>query len=295
MPPAFTGTITPVGKGVTMFDATPDPKGKTVFITGVDATGNSGVLSVPADGSNMAPATVQTGAPFVAPFGIATSTDGMTLYVADPGADGGNDAGQIFSLPAAGGTAPTAVMGPTDYRPRSLDVAEKGGADTIFFTGTDKANGKIGVFSVPAAGGSVTPVLEGAPFVEPSGIAVAADGTIYVSDALSPGTGQAAIIKIDTTNTATTLTTVAVGYPGGVGVLLDGTSVLASTTDPAKYTDIVLQIDAATPTMTTPLTTGIVAGSTEAAGLHRSQKLNTFAFVDGGSTGPMSGAVYVVK
>ena len=178
--PPFGGAISHVGTGATVFDATPDPTGKTIYVTGVDATKGTGVLSVPADGSAMAPTTIAAGAPFVAPFGISTSTDGKTLYIADPGADGGNDAGQLFRLSSTGG-APVAIAGADDYRPRSVDVVDEGGADTIYFTGQDRANGKVGVFKIPAAGGAVTVVIEGAPFVEPGGLAVAADGTIYAA------------------------------------------------------------------------------------------------------------------
>jgi sugar lactone lactonase YvrE len=288
--------------GATVFDATPDPAGAMIYVTGLDPTLGPGVLSVSATAATPAtPTTVQAGAPFVAPFGISISTDGTTLYVADLGADsanpdptGTNDTGQIFSLPVAGG-APTAITGANGYRPRSVQVVANGSADDLYFTGTDPTNGKAGVFMVAAAGGSVTTVLEGAPFVEPSGVAVATDGSVYVLDSLTAHTGAATILKVSgTPAAASTVTTANAGYPGGIALLCDGSSLLASTLDPAKYTDVVLEINTTTPTMTTPLTTG-VSGLYEAAGIHRAAKANIFAFVDSGSTGPMTGQVFVVK
>ena len=63
----------------------PIPTGKTVYYTALDPTLGPGVFKVPVGGGT--PTTLHAGAPFAAPFGIATSTNGSSLYVADPASE----------------------------------------------------------------------------------------------------------------------------------------------------------------------------------------------------------------
>ncbi len=295
---AFAGTVAPVGLAAFALDATPDPTGETIYLTAVDPTNGPGVFKVPADGSATTPVAVLAGAPFAAPFGIAISTDGKTLYIADPGATdstGVDQLGVIFSLPIGGGTA-TAVTGTAGTEVRSLEIAQSGGADTIFFTGHTAA-GVPGVFKVAAAGGTVATVAMGAPFVDPSGITIASDGTMYVADTTAvgaPGGATASIIKIDTTGNATSfLSGLAVGYPAGIALSLDGKTMLLSSLDATKYTDQLAQITVATAALGTPITMNINT-FTEAAGMHRAKTVNVFAWADS-SAGAQGGQVFSVK
>jgi sugar lactone lactonase YvrE len=317
-------TPTLAANQVSPFDATPDATGENLFFTGLSNAAGAqplaGVYTAPANGMMAAPTAVLAGAPYVAPYGIATSTDGKTLYVADPGADitldangnqikgAGTDLGSIFIQSTTAGMAPTVLAGSAGYDPRNLEVNSEGtpAADVVYFTGVDATNGKPGVFKVAAAGATTpTTVFEGAPFVDPSGIAIGSDGTIYVADTLGATGGQIIAIPKGTTTPGTPATfegNLRIGYPAGVAVSKDGTSLLVSTLDPAKATDAILEFTIATPTMA-PTTISIAAG-TEAAGLHRAKAAEVFAFADGtvgamGATGATAavrgGGVYTVK
>lgn len=84
-------------------DATPSPDGNTFYFIAVGANGPS-VFRVGATGGSVS--LVAAGAPFVNPAGLAVGTDGTQLYVAGRSAFvAGGRAGQIFVVPAAGGTA----------------------------------------------------------------------------------------------------------------------------------------------------------------------------------------------
>jgi hypothetical protein len=288
-----TGDLTAAGDGRSAFDATPDLDAAQIYFTAIDAAKGPGVFKVPGDGSNPTPVTVAAGAPFVSPFGIAIGTDGSKLYVTDPGADAGNDHGAIFVLSVASG-APTALAGSEDTTPRSLEVVKEGGADVVYFTGSDKADGQRGVFKIAASGGALTVLAKGAPFVDPSGIAVAADGTVYVADTVGSASRVANIIKVDKSGAATVfLADLRVGYPCGVALSFDEKTLLVSALDPAKGTDVLLQIDVATAVSQNPISGGIDTFY-ESAGLHRAKAKNVFAWADS-SAGPASGRVFVVK
>ena len=84
-----------------------------------------------------------------------------------------------------------------------------------------------------------------------------------------------------------------VGFPSGIALSLDDKSVFVSTLDPVKATDVLLQIDIATPTTTTAITTN-VATNTDAAGLHRARKVDVYAWADS-AAGSAGGTVYTVK
>lgn len=288
-----TGDVKPGADAHSALDATPDLDGTTIYFTAIDPIEGPGVFKAPADGSNLTPVKVAAGNPFVAPFGIAIGTDGNQLYVADPGADAGNDRGEIFVLPVGGGT-PAALSGSADTVPRSLEIIKEGTIDVIYFTGNDKADGQPGVFKIPVTGGTVTAVAKGAPFVDPSGIAVAADGTTYVADTISSLSHTANIIKVDKNGTATTfLTDLKVGYPCGVALSQDEQTLLISALDKDKATDVLLQIDIGNGMSKDPVTMGIDTFY-ESAGLHRAKGKNVFAWADS-SAGPQGGRVFVVK
>jgi DNA-binding beta-propeller fold protein YncE len=75
--PAATGSATTFH---TPLDATPDPDGNQIYFTAMSSRG-AGVFRVPAAGGTVVTLTV--GLPVTTPVGIAVSTDGNTLYLAD--------------------------------------------------------------------------------------------------------------------------------------------------------------------------------------------------------------------
>lgn len=283
--------------GLSPFDATPDPDGKTMYFTGLsaDADGElvAGVFKAPADGS-AAPAPLAVGEPFVSPFGISTSGDGKQLFVADPGASVGEEKGAIFVVPADGGT-PTALAGTEDAIPRSLEVVEEDGKDVIYFTGTDKSDGQPGVFKIAAGGGAATVVAKGDPFNDPSGIAVAHDGTIYVADTVGSEGETANILVISDGKTTQLLSGIRVGYPCGIALTKADTALFVSALDSDKLTDIVLNIDIASKEPST-IAPDTINTFSESAGLHRARNVDVFGWADSSADASGSGGkVFVVK
>jgi DNA-binding beta-propeller fold protein YncE len=291
--PAGGATITEGAEAPSPFDATPDPDGNILYFTAVGENGPT-VFKAAIGG---APAALHEGDPFVSPFGIAISTDGQQLFVSDPGADSGNDLGQLFVLPTAGG-APTALAGTEDTVPRSLEVANEDGQDQIYFTGTNKTDGQPGVFKVSAAGGAVTTVVKGSPLRDPSGIVVAKSGTIFVADTIGSD-GRVANIVVVKDGVATIFATgLAVGYPCGIALSTDETTLFVSALDPLTLTDAIAVISTVTGEYS--LVSQGANGTTnigeffESAGLHRAKNANIFAWADS-SAGPAGGKVFVVR
>jgi sugar lactone lactonase YvrE len=268
-----------------VFDATLSADGSIAYFTGVGPNG-PGVYSVPASGGPVG--TVVEGDPLAAPMGIALSTDGKTLYVADSGATTTTgDLGLIFSLPIAGGS-PTPVKGTDDVEPRGLDIASENGSDQIYFTGT--VNGEVGLQKVPASGGTVATLAKGAPFIDPEGVVVASsDGTtVYVVDAIASSLTPGSIIAYDGTKATEFLPGVDVGYPSGISVSIDGKTVIVSTRDPDKGQSTLLLVDVESKE-TSPFQ---LASEYEPGGLHRAGMAEQFAWV---SYDPSGASVYLVK
>lgn len=283
--------IAPATEGNTPFDATPDPEGETIYFTGADPALGSGVFKVPAAGGTVSQ--VKLGAPFVAPFGITTSSDGATLYVADPGAETGDDAGDIFSM-STSGAAPTSVAGIAGFVPRGVEVISENDADQLYFTGRD-SSGVPGVFKVTAAGGTPAKVASGPPFVDPSGVAVAANGDVYVTDTRAPGSKRASVIQVKGAVVEELVTDLHVGYPVGIAISTNGTTLFVSGLDPATQTDVLLRIDIATKA-TTPWMGDAdtdISKFMEPAGMHRAKNKDVFAWVD--SKAGANGTVFLIQ
>jgi hypothetical protein len=276
----------------TPFDATPDPEGINVYFTALDVQGNAGVWKgAVAGGAACTP--VHVGAPLVAPFSIAATSDGKTLVIADLGSDDAaeTDAGHIFTLPTAGG-APTILAGTAGRKPRGIDTRNDGSGDIVYFTGTDPATGQRGVFNMLAAGGPITNVATGAPFVDPSGIAVSATGTSYVCDTTGTPTGTANILIVDGNGmTSAYVSNLRVGYPCGIALMTNQQTLLVSAIDPATETDVLVTISLETKAIEY-FSEGINL-FTEAAGMHRAKNVETFAWVD--SKANKFGTVFTVK
>jgi DNA-binding beta-propeller fold protein YncE len=279
-------TVTPAANSadfLSPLDATPDPKGEKVYFTAIAADGTPAVFVSAATGGGVTK--LASGAPLVAPFGIAISGDGQTLFVADSGADNGEDEdkGAIFTLPIGGGT-PAVLAGTEKTQPRGLEVL----GSTVYFTGRDGED-RVGVMKTGVAGGGRTAVAVGEPFQAPSGIALADDGTIYVADARS-GAGSA-VYRIANGGTPEVFKDgVGLGYPAGVALSQDAKTLFISGREPGKGTDVVYQVKVSD--KSTTLITDVFGNFEEAAGLHRAKGADVFAWADRSANN--SGTVYVL-
>jgi sugar lactone lactonase YvrE len=278
------------------FDATPDPDGQNVYFTAVDPMQGAGVFKIPAGGG--AVTTVHAGAPFASPFGIATSTDGNTLFVADAASEVTDSAGeseaigQIFALSPSGGT-PTSIMGTTGYSPRGLEVLQKDGTDEIYFSGRDTA-GVPGVFKVAAGGGTPSALASGSPFVDPSGVAVSAAGDVYVADTTNAESKFASVFVVKGGTTSVLAEELRVGYPVGIALAQGDGTLFVSGLDPETLTDLVLAIDVSTKSVAryTGSMENNIGLFEEPAGLHRAKRSNVFAWADTKAAG---GTVYILR
>ena len=298
---AGTASIAPAAEGATPFDATPDPTGETIYFTGdnsaTDPMGGAGVFKVATAGGTVTP--VKVGDPFVAPFGIAIDTTGAQLYIADPASEtDSDDKGRIFALPVGGGNA-IALGGTEGTVPRGLEIyKDEQNADQVVFSGTDPATGDAGVFSVPATGGAVTKLAAGSPFVDPSGVAVSSDGkVVFVADPVSAATRKASIFTIENGGGVAFVEDLDVGYPVGIALSKDDKVLFVSGLDPVTLTDVVIQIDVASKTMSTYTGDATDAKSDltkffEPAGLHRAKGADVFAWAD--SRANAGGTVFAI-
>lgn len=264
-------------------DSTPDAEAHNVYFTAQGKTG-PGVFEAPLPSG--AATELFTGAPFVAPIGIAIAPDDSTIFVADPEA---MSTGVVFTLPSAGGS-PSPIAATEGYAPRGLDVVEQAGEHVIYFTGHDPADGKPGVFKI-VGGGMPVPVVRGDPLVEPDGVAVARDGTVYVSDrAAGGGTGR--VFRVQNGKASTLVEKVRLGNPGGVALTLDESVLLVSGLQPDRDSDLILLVDVEAGD-TGVVTSGISANK-GAGGVHRARNAHDFTWVDltAGTSG--EGLVYSV-
>lgn len=288
--------VTPAANDATQFntpfDATPSPDGKTIYFTAVSATGEPGVFTAPAT-ANAKVTALFTGDPLVAPFGIATATDGAEIYVADSGADpDGTERGAVYVLPKTGGTQ-SVLTGTEGYRPRGLEVVKIGSppVDTVYFTGVDPADGMPGLFMVAGTGGSPMAVAKGAPFADPGGVALTTDGDAFVLDTIQSGSHLATVLRVTSAGATALTSELHVGYPAGLALSMDEATLFVSGLDPEKGTDVVYAIDVAAETAT-PISKGIDTYF-EPAGLHRAHDVDVFAWADSKAQG--TGTVFVIQ
>ena len=253
-------------------------------LTGDPSERVPGLFQVPAAGGAIT--TIASGTPLGAPLGISVSLDGTTLFVADPGAASG---GAILSVPSAGG-APTALGGTAGYYPGGVVVAKVNDQESVYFTGRDPTSGAPGLFMTAEAGGGVTTVAEGAPFAEPGGVVVAKDGTAYVADSLASG-DLAAIVKVSGGAASLLVPRIGVGFPAGVTLTEDESTLLVSGLDPVTRTDLVYFADVKTGELSR--LTDPISAFHDSAGLHRAYGANVFAWAD--SRANTNGTVYVLK
>ncbi len=279
------------GAFTTPFDATPSPDGTTLYFTAYEvATGDAAVFSKAADGSGSI-STLHAGAPLAGPFGIATSNDGNLLYIADPAAvldaadEGDPTKGVLFTMSMSGG-APSVVSGSAGFAPRGIEVASD---DVAFFLGKDPS-GVPGVFEVGA--GAVSALVSGSPFVDPSGIAIAADGRIFVADT-SEGEGVSRVFLVDVNDEVSIfLDNLTVGYPVGLALSADDSTLYVSLVDPTDTTSAVGIVDVATQSLT--LFNDGIGMNDDSGGLHRAKNTNTFAWAGPTAGATKSGTIYTI-
>jgi hypothetical protein len=298
-----TGGASALGIGLSVdihrpFDAVLSPTGTQVYIT-ADGANGLGVYKASLDSSAPKAVALYPAAPddpnnpFAAPLGLAISTDGEQLFIADA-ATGTTDQGAIFAMAAEGGT-PKLLTGTDGTSPHSLAVVDVGGKDTLYFTGTEaKVGGLPGVFSIPAGGGGVTAIATGLPLHDPSGIVVAKNGDIYLTDTIASASNTAQILVITSGGAPKVLVDdLRVGYPSGLALSLDEKTLYVSGYDAKTLTDRLIVVDVGEKSSTAMFATELGA-FTEAAGLHRAKSADIFTFVDS-SAGPSSGKVFLIK
>jgi len=259
--------VVSAASALTPWDSTPSPDAKMIYFTAAGGKSGPGVFSVAATGG--AVKVLAVGAPLIMPLGIAVSSDGKTLYVADPMAagPGGN---VIYTLPVEGGT-PKPIDSTRGTMPHGLEVIEEKGADQVYFSGKNPDTGQPAILKIAAAGGKVQVVASGTPLVDPSGVAIAQDGTVYVLDRLASGKGLGAVIRIKNQKAEIIAKDVRTGGElAGITLTHDDSLVLVSSLDTKKGTAQVLLIDPKT--LQTGIVNKVIGESTAAGGLHRAFK-----------------------
>lgn len=275
----------------TPFDAAPSPDGATLYFTGVDPAAGSAIFKVGSTAGST-PSVLTSGCASAtcdftigAPLGIAVSSDGSTVYVADPAyIGGGADTGYVFSVPSAGG-GQTPLPETAGYNARAITVSKVGGSDNLFFVGDDKGDGTPAIFK--DASGTVSTVLKGG---DPQAVAVASDGTAYFVD------GNGSVQKVAAGGAAATplgasASNLAVSYPVGIALSQDEKFLLVAVTDPTGK-QAIARIDV-TSGASTLLSVGLPATNTEGGGLHRAANADVYSFVD--TTAGSTGSVYLLK
>lgn len=290
-------TVRPVaapGRYHTPFDATPSPDGALVYFTAETERGGAVFRAVPGGD----PAPLAQGAPLAEPRGLAISSDGGTLYVADQAAAHTSGAGQVFVLPAGGGPL-RALDEAAGYRPRALTVAVEDGADVIYLTGSSPADGRPVLLRLPIDGSHRTVMASGAPMVEPSGITAARDGTLYVADRSAAGEGRGSLFRLNGTSLEQLATDFFTGGPVvGVALTYDERAILVSSLDGVTRAAQALIVDLQTRAQAR--FTKVIGANTGAGGLQRAAGSNTFVWADsqpprpGRPRPPGEGGVYTL-
>lgn len=267
----------------TPYDATPDPAGEVIYFT-ADGPQGPGVFAVTAEGTITA---LATGTPLVAPRGIAVSSDGQTLYVADPRAEATTGQGQLFALPADGGT-PMPLNGADGTAPLALEVVNAQGADLIYFSGVDPSAGTPAVLKLTPDGLGHTVLAKGAPLVEPQGLAVTSTGAVYVADAQN-GDGKASVFRIEHGVVTTVASGFRTGALAGATLTQDEGALLVSALHPQRESAQVLVVILADGTQ--GIINTVIEANDGSGGVHRAHESDVLAWADSSS----GGSVYKIK
>lgn len=283
------------GGFATPWDATPDPDGQQVFFT---ASGTDGVavLRVPAAGGADA-VVLAKGAPFAAPRGLAISSDGQQIYVADPEAKGDDGmTGRVFALPAAGGT-PVPLAGTAGTAPRGLEIAREANGDVLYIAGNVAGSSEPAVLKLALASGAAPEVVaKGAPLSEPTGLAITKDGTVLVADRAAAGAGKGSVFRIRAGGKAEQIAgPVRTGTPVvGAALTLEESALLVSALAPDRDSAQVLLVE--TGSLKQGIVNKAIEANTGSGGVHRAHNRNVFAWADSTLPGPgrKGGGVYLL-
>jgi DNA-binding beta-propeller fold protein YncE len=267
------------------FDAVPNSKGTRIYFVAVSVTEGPAVFAANADGSGLTK--LASGAPFVSPFSISISDDDQTLYIADTATETDTqDGGAILTMSVNGG-AVAPLTGSQGTRPRAVEVL----GDSIYFSGTSGKLPKVqpAVFKMGLAGGAPTALVTGAPLKDPSGIAVSKSGDVYVLDTAAAQTRRASVLLIKDGAATEFKSDIPVGFPGGIALSLDDSTLFVSALDEVTARDVVYVVNLASKETST--FTKSIDKFTSSAGLHRARTSGVFAWADGTAN---KGTVFVL-
>jgi DNA-binding beta-propeller fold protein YncE len=99
------------------------------------------------------------------------------------------------------------------------------------------------------------------------------------------------VVRVEKGAAARMVEGLAVGFPAGIAVTTDASTVLVSGKDPSSHTDRVFLVNAKTAELS--VIEKPFSDFAEPAGLHRSHDKNTFAWADSEANG--AGTVYVLE
>jgi DNA-binding beta-propeller fold protein YncE len=250
-------------------DAAPDGDGKLVYFVATGTNG-PGLFSVSMAGGDALE--VKVSAPFVEPYGLALSSDGSQIFIADRKAGNG---GQIFVWQLADTTL-RPLANTEGTAPRGLEVVSVNGQDELFFTGQDA--GQPAVFKLSLSNEARSTLAQGAPLEDPSGVTATQAGIVFVSDR-GGSESEGIVWKLEGATLTTLAEGVRMGDPAGIALTPDET-VLAVSSHSDLGTSQVLLINVGT--LETSIFNKVIGDNSASGGLHRAHGGNSdvFAWVD---------------
>jgi sugar lactone lactonase YvrE len=259
--------ITDESIALTIYDSTPDPDGNNIYFT-ARGQAEPGVYMVSIAGG--ASKALLIGKPLINPRGLAVSSDGKSIFVADA------DAGCIWVLSNAGGDV-VALKGSEGVAAVGVDVRRvANGSEQVYFSGTK--DGKPGVWMVGVKGGQASVIAEGAPLIAPMGIAVTNDGTVYMVDQQAAGHGLGSVFCLNDGRVEKIATNFRAGYLAGAALTSDDSALLVSALDVQSATAQVLVINLAT--QEEFVVTKVISANHGSGGIHRAHNVNLFSWAD---------------
>jgi hypothetical protein len=252
------------------YDAAPSADGQTIYFT---ASGAQGPAVYKATASGGQASVLFAGAPLVFPSALAVSGDDKTLFVSDPAAEQDTGPlGGIYAIALPSGS-PTLIAGSSGFIAAGLAVA-----GTKLYVAGRSPGGVAGLYAADTSGGALAPVATGATgatFADPSGIAIRSANEIYVADG---GNGSARVVRVAGGTATVVLGDLAVGYPAGLALSPDQSSLYVSALDPLAGGDTVLRLDLASSQVDS--TSAGIEQYVDAAGLHRAANAPVYAWAD---------------